>query len=299
MNTKRILGVIGAIIVIIAIFDIAVGAVSKKLILNVPDVGVNQTNAVQAMFKRDADVLILGPSSANHHYNCKIIEDSLHLSAYNAGRDGQNIVYAAMVLTANVERQAPKVVILDMSSVMLDGDWNSHLSDMYCYYGISHKVDSIIKDVSSWQDKLKLHLNLYRYNNTLPWIVNGYLAKTQADLNGYRPMPVQNGEMKYSVSNDHFVADGMDMRYLKLIVDICRKNQIDLKICSSPSLKVSKGNFHVGMKRFCEQHHLTYWNWNGDTAYIHHPELFYDISHLNTVGADKFTKELVRRIKTQ
>ena len=299
MNTKRILGVIGAIIVIIAIFDIAVGAVSKKLILNVPDVGVNQTNAVQAMFKRDADVLILGPSSANHHYNCKIIEDSLHLTAYNAGRDGQNIVYAAMVLTANVERHVPKIVILDMSSVMLDGDWNSHLSDMYCYYGICSKVDSIIKDVSSWQDKFKLHLNLYRYNNTLPWIVNGYIAKTQADMNGYRPMPVQNGEMKYSVSNSHFTADSMDMRYLKLIVDICRNNQIDLKICSSPSLKVSKGNFHTGMKMFCEQHQLTYWNWNGDTAYIHHPELFYDISHLNTVGADMFTKELVRRIENK
>ena len=28
-----------------------------------------------------------------------------------------------------------------------------------------------------------------------------------------------------------------------------------------------------------------------------HPELFYDISHLNTVGADMFTKELVSMIK--
>lgn len=297
MKWKKYLGVAGAILLIIALCDFAVGAFSKKLILNVPDVGVNQTNAVQAMFKRNVDVLILGPSSANHHYNCKIIEDSLGMSAYNAGRDGQNIVYAAMVFTANVERHVPKMVILDMSSVMLDGSWNSHLNDMNCYYGISNRVDSIIDDVSSWQDRLKLHLNLYRYNNTWPWILNGYLAKTQEDMNGYRPMPVQKGEMKCSISKGQFSADSLDMNYLNRIVDVCENTNIDLVVCSSPSLHVDGGNFHQFMKDYCRKKSLPYLDWNGDTTYINHPELFYDVSHLNTIGADMFTKELISKIK--
>lgn len=293
---KRI-AVVLVILLIVALCDFVVGAFSKKLILNVPDVGVNQTNAVQAMFKRTVDVLILGPSSANHHYNCKIIEDSLGLTAYNAGRDGQNIVYAAMVLAANVERHAPEKVILDMSGVMLDGSWNSHLSDMNCYYGISNKVDSIIDDISSWQDRLKFHLNLYRYNNTWAWILNGYLAKTQEDLNGYRPMPVQKGEMKCSISRNNFKADSVDMKYLDAIVDLCKRKHIDLFVCSSPSLHVDGGNFHHFMKDYCEKKDLAYFNWNGDTTYIKHPELFYDVSHLNTIGADMFTKEIVNKIK--
>lgn len=297
MMWKKYLGVVGAILLIVALCDFAVGVFSKKLILNVPDVGVNQTNAVQAMFKRNADVLVLGPSSANHHYNCKILEDSLEMTAYNAGRDGQNIVYAAMVLTANMERKAPKKVILDMSGVMLDGSWNSHLSDMNCYYGISNQVDSIIEDVSNWQDILKLHLNLYRYNNTWPWIVNGYLAKTQEDLNGYRPMPVQNGKMKSSVSKSHFKADSVDMKYLNSIVGACKNRHIDLLICSSPCLRVDGGNFHQFMKDYCSKKGLRYLDWNGDTTYINHPELFYDMSHLNSIGADMFTKELVSKIK--
>ncbi len=295
-NTKRLLWGVVVIIAIIALFDIAVGAVSKKLILNVKDVGVNQTNAVQAMFKREADVLILGPSSANHHYNCQIIEDSLGMTAYNAGRDGQNIVYAAMVLVANMERHQPKIVILDISGVMLDGAWNSHLSDMYCFYGMNHQVDSIIRDVSSWQDRLKLHLNLYRYNNTLPWIVNGYLAKSQADMNGYRPMAVQKGEMKSSVSNNRFVPDELDIRYLNFIVNTCKQRSMELILCSSPSLRVDKGNFHRDLKHYCAKKDITYLDWNGDTTYTNHPELFYDVSHLSTVGADLFTKEFVNKI---
>lgn len=297
MMWKKYLGVGGAILLIVALCDFAVGVFSKKLILNVPDVGVNQTNAVQAMFKRNADVLVLGPSSANHHYNSKILEDSLGMTAYNAGRDGQNIVYAAMVLAANVERHAPEMVILDMSSVMLDGSWNNHLSDMNCYYGISNRVDSIIEDVCSWQDRLKLHMNLYRYNNTWSWILNGYLAKTQEDMNGYRPMPVQNGEIKSSVSKNHFEMDSLDMKYLNTIVDICEKRHIDLVVCSSPSLHVDGGNFHPFLNEYCEERGLLYLDWNGDTAYINHPELFYDVSHLNTIGADMFTKELVSKIK--
>lgn len=297
MNMKRIIWVVGAIVAIIAVFDIAVGAVSKKLILDVPDVGVNQTNAVQAMFKRDVDVLILGPSSANHHYNCKIIEDSLHLTTYNAGRDGQNIVYAAMVLTANIERHVPKMVVLDLSGVMLNGSWNNHVSDMNCFYGISHRVDSIIRDVCSWQDKLKLHLNLYRYNNTLPWIVNGYIAKKQADLNGYRPMPVQNGNMSYKMANGRFTPDSLDMRYMNMIVETCKINNIELVLCSSPSMTVDKGNFPRFVQSYSQAHNLRFFDWNGDTTYIHHPEYFYDMSHLNTIGADLFTKDFIDRLK--
>ena len=88
---------IGIIVGIVVGCDWLVGAVTKDAILNVKDVGVNQTNTVQAFFKREADVLILGPSTANHHYDCRIIEDSFGMTCYNAGRDGQNIIYDAMV----------------------------------------------------------------------------------------------------------------------------------------------------------------------------------------------------------
>ena len=56
-------------LLLVVLSDICVGGITRKVILNVPDVGVNQTNSVQALFHRKADVLVLGPSTANHHYD--------------------------------------------------------------------------------------------------------------------------------------------------------------------------------------------------------------------------------------
>ena len=38
-------------------------------------------------------------------------------------------------------------------------------------------------------------------------------------------------------------------------------------------------------------------NWNGDTTYTNHPELFYDKTHLNAKGAEAFTREFVGIVK--
>jgi len=38
-------------------------------------------------------------------------------------------------------------------------------------------------------------------------------------------------------------------------------------------------------------------SWNGDTTYTNHPELFYDMSHLNEVGAALYTKDFVNMFK--
>ena len=294
---RKIVIVVTAIVAIVFLFDVVVGYFSRALILNVHDVGVNQTNAVQAMFKRKADVLILGPSSANHHYNSKLMEDSLKLNVYNAGRDGQNMVYAATVFMAMNERYRPKKVVLDMSGVMLNGEWNSHLSDLNCYYGISERVDSIIDDIGTWEDRLKLKMNLYRYNNTLPWIVNGYLSPSKKEFNGYRPMPVEKSGVRPTFTNNHFKPDELDMRYFEMLISQCKNNGIKLVCVSSPSMNIDKSNFHVFLRKYLDNRNVDYYDFDGDSTYVNHPELFYDMSHLNANGADVFTNNLIKYLR--
>lgn len=146
--------------------DMIVGIFSKDLILNAPDVGINQTNSVQALFYRKSDILILGPSTANHHYNTKILEDSLRLSAYNSGYDGKNILYSAMVFYSYLQRCSPKLVCMDMLAPMMNDTWNASVSEMNAFYGLSSEVDRVIDDVSSMIKKMELCSNLYRYNNS-------------------------------------------------------------------------------------------------------------------------------------
>ena len=289
---------IAIILGIVVCCDLLIGAVTKDAILNVKDVGVNQTNTVQAFFKRTADVLILGPSTANHHYDCRIREDSLGMSCYNAGRDGQNIIYDAMVLEGFLTRCTPKLVVVDVTHSTLSDTWMASLNDFNCYYGFLKPIDDIIDSIGSPMDRMKRLSNIYRYNKTWEWLLNAKIAKEVKDLDGYRPLEVKNIKgMKPSYESGRFVMYDMCKEYLVSIIERCKEKNIELVFVVSPSLIVDEGNFIEDVKQVLEGEELQLMSWNGDTAYVNHPEYFYDVSHLNAKGAEQFTKEFVHRIK--
>ena len=63
----------------------------------------------------DANILIFGSSRAAHHYVPSILSDSLDMSCYNCGLDGNGIIYGYGKLKTITARYYPKIVILDIS----------------------------------------------------------------------------------------------------------------------------------------------------------------------------------------
>lgn len=278
--------------------DWLIGAVTKDAILNVRDVGVNQTNTVQAFFKRTADVLILGPSTANHHYNCRIIEDSLGLSCYNAGRDGQNIIYNAMVLEGFLARCTPKLVVVDVANSSLSDAWMSSLNDFNCYYGFLQPIDDNIDSIGGPLDRFKRLSSIYRYNKTWEWLLNARFAKTAEDLDGYRPLEVKVIKgLKATNAAGQFQMAEKCHHYLNKIIDVCKEKNVKILFAISPTLIIDEGNFAKDVNDVLQCKGLKLMNWNGDTTFTNHPELFYDKTHLNAKGAEVFTTEFVGKMK--
>lgn len=278
--------------------DWLIGAVTKDAILNVRDVGVNQTNTVQAFFKRTADVLILGPSTANHHYDCRIIEDSLGMTCFNAGRDGQNIIYDAMVLEGFLTRCTPKLVVVDVTHSTLSDTWMSSLNDFNCYYGFLQPIDDIIDSIGGTLDRFKRLSNIYRYNKTWEWLLNARFAKTAEDLDGYRPLEVKEIKgLKSTNESSQFLMAEECRHYLDKIIDICKEKNVKILFAISPTLVIDNGNFAKDVNDVLHGKGFELMNWNGDTTYTNHPELFYDKTHLNAKGAAAFTKEFVGKVK--
>ena len=289
---------IAIIIGIVVGCDWLIGAVTKDAILNVRDVGVNQTNTVQAFFKRTADVLILGPSTANHHYDCRIIEDSLGMTCFNAGRDGQNIIYDAMVLEGFLTRCTPKLVVVDVTHSTLSDTWMSSLNDFNCYYGFLQPIDDIIDSIGGTLDRFKRLSNIYRYNKTWEWLLNARFAKTAEDLDGYRPLVVKEIKgLKSTNESSQFVMAEECRHYLERIINVCKEMDVKILFAISPTLVIDNGNFAKDVIEILHGKGFELMNWNGDTAYINHPELFYDKTHLNAKGAAAFTKEFVEKVK--
>ena len=297
MMRKKIV-FIAIILGIVVGCDWLIGAVTKDAILNVRDVGVNQTNTVQAFFKRTADVLILGPSTANHHYDCKIIEDSLGMTCFNAGRDGQNIIYDAMVLEGFLTRCTPKLVVVDVTHSTLSDTWMSSLNDFNCYYGFLQPIDDIIDSIGGPLDRFNRMSNIYRYNKTWEWLLNARFAKTAEDLDGYRPLEVKDIKgLKATNESSQFVMEEECRHYLDRIIDICKEKNVKILFAISPTLVIDNGIFAKNVNDVLHGKRVELMNWNGDTAYINHPELFYDKTHLNAKGAEVFTKEFVGKVK--
>lgn len=295
---RKVFKFIGIILAIVVGADLLIGAVSKDAILNVKDVGVNQTNTVQAFFKRKADVLILGPSTANHHFDCQILKDSLGMTCYNAGRDGQNVIYNAMVLDAFLTRCTPKMVVVEVGGSTLSDAWLDRLNDFNCYYGVLKPIDNILDSIATPIDRIKRRSGIYRYNKTWEWLLNAKISEEVPDLDGYRPMPVnQDAKFRSVKVEGQFVIDKTCKHYLDKIISDCKKRNIQLLITSSPSLIVDYGNFLQEMEAYCQKHSVDFLSWNGDTAYTNHSELFYDRTHLNENGAKMFTRDFLRRIK--
>jgi hypothetical protein len=65
--------------------------------------------------KMQSDGIILGSSRGMRNYNPQIIGDSLGISCYNAGHDGQTVFYEQAIIRMALSRYTPKLVIMDLN----------------------------------------------------------------------------------------------------------------------------------------------------------------------------------------
>ena len=110
------------------------------------------------------DILIFGSSRAIHHYDPRIIADSLLESCYNCGRDGNGIIFSYGMYQLFKDRYTPKVIIYDIMDEydLLKNDNEKYLDWLRYYYNKS-EIDSIFITVNS-NEKYKMISQMRRYN---------------------------------------------------------------------------------------------------------------------------------------
>ncbi len=62
-----------------------------------------------------ADALILGSSRGRRNYNPQVFADTLGISVYNGGHDGQTLFYEQAVIRRVLQRYTPRLVIIDLN----------------------------------------------------------------------------------------------------------------------------------------------------------------------------------------
>lgn len=263
--------------------------------------GGGYTRQIYISKKSSEDILLFGSSRMSHHYVPKIIEDSLDMTCYNCGQDGNGIILMYGYLKMILERYTPKMIIYDFASFDLyqqDDDNNKKYISILKLYCDNPDVMNVITAVSA-NEKIKLKSNLYRYNTKWMNIISSALKKKEEDINnGYIPLKnVMDYEPKLSISSNLKV-DSVKLDMLQMFIETCIDYEVPIVFTMSPRYKgATYGIMYPEICDICKQYSIPFWYYFADSSISETKTMFQDQTHMNETGAEKFTKELIPSIR--
>ncbi len=252
------------------------------------------------------EVLIYGASRAVHTYDTKVITDSLGLSAYNCGRNGSNIIYGSAILPGALEgTHEHKLIILDLSAKEIawrqDKAGEDILAGMMLPYVLTNKnFEKLGLELFPNEIYKARASKLYAYNSLILSIFRNYSRSDNDNINGYQPLIGSKLTQDPPDFSDRDKIDTFGRGRLEYFVKAVTDKKIPIVAILSPmysqpfkdneSLKVTK--------EILAKYNVPFWNYASDPKYVKR-EMFYDLAHLNTTGADMFTSEICNRIKQE
>lgn len=244
------------------------------------------------------DVLVFGSSRAKHHYVPDVIEDSLGLSCYNTGEDGNGIIYCYGVLKMITRRYIPKMIIYDVSEFDVRKDDNTKYLDLLKAYYDEPGIDSIFWNVEP-KARLMMCSNLYRYNTTCLRMIGNYLYPMGNYPKGYSALlKTMDYEPEIKGSKEITGVDELKIYYFEQFVKFAKSNGIELLCCVSPYYHVSANTAYCEpIKELCNNYNVPFYNWGTISIFSNNKQFFNDRNHLNDTGAHLYTKLVVKTIR--
>lgn len=274
--------------------DYLVGKVAERWIDQLPDSGILEADIVQSMQHKSADVLILGSSKSKHSFVPSIFSDSLHLTAYNAGYDGHDVIYASLVLESFLERCRPKIVILGIWNSMLDGSWHSNsIHNCKTIYGSNQPYTTWVDHNESWATRLKMQSHIYRLNSAMVWMLKSYRIGNRI-TDGYSPLYDGVKEM-HDTPFEGFTPNDEEVAQLMHIIQLCHKHHIRLYITLAPDHEIDHG-MRAWIANFCKKQNVWFHDFTFEPTIYPNPSNFADAGHLSHQGAQIFTRLFISHI---
>lgn len=246
-----------------------------------------------------ADIILFGSSRCDHHYDPRIIADSLGSSCYNAGRDGNGILLMYPYYKMLSTRYQPKMIIYDLSIFDVgEDDHAKYLEWLRQFYG-RPDVDSMVWSINP-NEKYKMLCQAYRFNGKGLQILSDAIHPFQQDILGYKPL---YGTLNYEpkANPGHTTQKPIDPfkeRYLIRFIQDCKTKGTKLIFMVSPTYgQTQRSEYYNAFATLCQQYNVPLFYHQNDRRFIYNRKYFKDGFHLNNVGAEAYTKMVVTEIK--
>lgn len=252
------------------------------------------------------DVVVLGSSRASHHYVSRLIQDSLNIKCFNAGRDGNFLFYQYGLVKAMLLRHKPKLLVLDIFEDEFYIEFeksNDYISSLAPYYNDHFELQDIIEKRGPFE-KLKHVSAIYPYNSMALGIIKNQFSKDDliASL-GYLPIRLDSNRpaIKFEeVNEDNYVVDYSKLALLEEIVNFTLSQHVKIIIIQSPRyINTINNKANSLIQEKMKLLNVQYLDFSHDSLYINKPNIFNDRNHLNELGAVLFTTNILIPIKNE
>jgi hypothetical protein len=247
-----------------------------------------------------AKILVFGSSRANHSYVPEIFEKELNNSFYNTGRDGVYILHNYAVFRAITKRYNPEMIIFDIRPEEMK--YNTREYDMLSVlmpYCSNHPEIKEIADLKGPFEKIKRLSAVYTYNSLIFQIIMGNLERGKERYSsdkGFVPLSKTMKQMLLDTAdNQSFTMDENKLNSLLEINRVCQQNKITLVFVQSPVWRITFDN--AGLNNFFAMNGISYIDMSNIPVFLENPQYFADRYHLNSEGAEVFSKSLATVLK--
>lgn len=278
---------------IIVACDLAVGFIGDFLSLNARG---ETGRRVYIGNGAKEDVLLFGSSRMEHHYDTKILEDSLGMSVFNCGFDGIGIICSYGLFKLTTQHSWPKVVVLDFNpeTDYLNKSDIKHALDNLLYFHGNPVVDSIFMNLDE-RANYKLLSKMYCFNSHFVALLLDNIHPLKNDINGYSP---EDLEMLFDPGpfKEEGECDSLKLYYLERLIKDCQNNTT-LIFTVSPWYRISDDKVLDPIKKLCRQYKIPLISHYNDSSFIYKKEYFSDMNHLNRRGATIYSMLVAGEIK--
>lgn len=247
-----------------------------------------------ALRASNEDIVIFGASEVSHGLISNQIRDSLDMTCYNMGIDGESIYYQYAVLRELLKRYHPEIVII--STNILHEDKRTTIASLYPYYYHYDDIRDVVREVES-TEKYKLLIKSYAFNSLMIKLLDGLITE-DSGTNGYKPLLAVNKNLQPKETPYRLNITDSSLKYFIKFLESCKEAECKVYVIETPKYRSNSDDAQNQMiKKLLEQHSVTYLDHADDTTFNNHPELFKDKPHLNNDGAVIYTNLIIEQIQ--
>lgn len=270
------------------------------------------------MQKNAFDYVAGGSSRVDGNFNTLLFDSLTRSKGFNIGADGSSLCEAYLTLYVLLKNgNKIKNYLLQVEDNYLMNPKKAFTYPFHDYYFLEYIGE---KEAESCF-RINVPAAKYYLWKYIPYIkfaeFNNYYGvaelfnppKVNPDiiaLKGYNPHPFKARpdfpSLKYPSITNEIPADPQNIFYLDKINDLCKSHGINFIIYSSPVYPKSYSaykpeNLNKTLLDFVRERKVRYFNFMVDPQYTE-DSLYYDETHLNSVGTDKFMKQLADSLRT-